>query len=164
MVQEKNESPKKAKSTLLLCAMILTAIAVLPTTIILFIGMLPTIVARVTDGTKEKSRVLTVGFMNFAGCFPVWFQMLQAGHKFEIALTFIANPFYIIIMYGGAVVGYLIDWGLSGFVASIMVQRGHRRLEEIKKTQEEIIERWGREVSGEIPLDIHGFPVEQKEK
>jgi hypothetical protein len=164
MTKEKKVSSKKGKSTLLLCGMILTAVVILPTTVIFFIGMLPTIVIRLADKSAEKSRVLTIGFMNFAACFPIWFQMLQAGHKFDIALSFIANPFNIVIMYGGALIGYMIEWGLSGLVAGLMVQRGQKRLETIKKNQEEIIERWGREVSGEIPLDIYGFPVEQKEK
>jgi hypothetical protein len=164
MSKGKDKSSKKGKKTILLCGMLLTAVAILPTTVIIFIGMLPTIVVRLADRTAEKSRVLTIGFMNFAGCFPIWFQMLQAGHKFDIALTYIANPFNIVIMYGAALVGYIIEWGLSGLVAGIMVQRGHKRLEDIKKAQGEIIERWGREVSGEIPLDIYGFPIEQKEK
>lgn len=164
MAEEKKAKSKKGKSTVLLCAMALAAVAVLPTTVIFFIGMIPTIVVRITDKSKDRSRVLTVGFMNFAACFPFWFKLIQGGHKFDVALSLVANPFNIVVMYSGALVGYLIEWSLSGFIAGMMVQRGQKRLEAIKKTQEELVERWGREVSGEIPLDIHGFPVEHKEK
>ncbi len=166
MADDKKDKPKSksGQSKILLSAMALTAVAVLPTTVILFIGMMPTIVVRITDKSKDRSRVLTVGFMNFAACFPIWFQLVKGGHKFDVALSLVADPFNIVMMYAGALIGYLIEWSLSGFIAGMMVQRGHKRLEAIKKTQEEIIERWGREVSGEIPLDIYGFPVEHKEK
>lgn len=164
MAKDKKETSKAGKGKVLLCAMALTAVAILPTTVLFFIGMMPTIAVRLTERSKQRTRVLTVGFMNFAACFPFWFKLVQSGHKFDVALSLIADPFNIVVMYGGALVGYLIEWGLSGVIAGMMVQRGHKRLEAIKKNQEELIERWGREVSGEIPLDIHGFPVEHKEK
>lgn len=150
------------KSRLLLSMMLLTSIAVLPTTIIFFIGMLPTFAARMTDQGKQKTRVLTVGFMNFAACFPFWYKLMQGGHKFDFAVSLVLDPFNIVVMYGGALVGYMIEWGLSGFVAGLMVQRGRKRLEDIKKTQVELVERWGSEVAGDRPLDRFGFPVETK--
>lgn len=152
------------KKKLMLVFMVLTSVALLPTTVIFFVGMLPTIAARLGDRTKTRTRVLTIGFMNFAACFPFWFKLMQQGHKFDIAVSIILDPMNISIMYAGAVVGYLIEWSLSGFVAGLMIQRGRHRLENIKKIQEAMTQRWGREVSGEIPVDIHGFPAEAKEK
>lgn len=158
---KKNNSAQKK---VMLSFMVLTSIALLPTTVIFFIGMMPTIAIRLSDRSKQKARVLTIGFMNFASCFPFWFKLMQQGHKFENAVSIILDPMNLSIMYGGAVVGYLIEWSLSGFVAGMMVQKGRRRLETIKKMQDDLAQKWGREVSGEIPLDIHGFPVEGKEK
>lgn len=155
---------KGTKHRLLLVAMMLTSVAVLPTTVIFFIGMLPTFVARLTDRSRQRTRVLTIGFMNFAGCFPFWFQLMQGGHKFELAVSLVLDPFNIVIMYGGAVVGYMIEWGLSGVVAGLMVQKGRKRLEEIKEIQKSFVDRWGVEVAGDLPLDRFGFPVEKKEE
>ena len=153
-----------AKKRVLLCAMLLTSIAVLPTTVLFFVGMMPTIAVRIADKTSKRTRVLTVGFMNFAGCFPFWYKLMQGGHKFDLAVNLVLDPFNICVMYGGALIGYMIEWGLAGMVAGMMVQKGRKRLEVIKKTQEEFIERWGREVTGDFPLDIFGFPVENKDK
>jgi hypothetical protein len=42
-----------------------------------------------------------------------------------------------------------------------MVQAGTARSGAIKRRQAELIERWGKEVTGEIPTDRHGFPLEE---
>ena len=160
----KKTAKNSAQKRIMLIFMVLTSIALLSSTIIFFVGMLPTIAARLADKTRQRSRVLTIGFMNFAACFPFWFKLMQQGHKTDNAVAIITDPMTIIIMYGGALVGYLIEWSLSGFVAGMMVQKGRRRLETIKKTQEDMIARWGKEVSGEVSLDINGFPIEAKEK
>jgi biotin transporter BioY len=160
----KAKGNKSGQKKLMLTFMVLTSVALLPTTVIFFIGMMPTIAIRLSDRSRQRTRVLTIGFMNFASCFPFWFQLMQKGHKFDVAVNIILDPMNLSIMYGGAVAGYLIEWSLSGFVAGMMVQKGRRRLENIKKMQDDMVQRWGREVSGEIPLDIHGFPVETKEK
>lgn len=167
MAKKKKSTPtnSKGKRNLMLTFMLLTSIALLPTTILFFIGMLPTIAARLGDRSREKTRVMTIGFMNFAACFPFWFKLMQQGHKFEVAINLAIDPFNVSVMYGGAFIGYLIEWSLSGFVAGLMVQKGRKRLENIKKAQEDMIERWGREVSGEVPLDAYGFPSDlPKEK
>lgn len=153
-----------SKSRLLLVAFLLSAVAVLPTTTLFFIGLLPTIIARFVDKSRQKNRTLTIGFLNFAACFPFWFKLVNNGHTFDRAIEIIADPLNIVIMYSGALTGYLIDWGLSGIVASMMVQKGHKRLNDIKKIQESLIERWGGEVSGDIPLDAQGFPVVPKKE
>lgn len=162
--KKKSKMNSPFKSRLLLVGMLLTSIAVLPTTLLIFIGMMPTIIARFTEKTRQGTRVLTIGFMNFAGCFPFWFKLMQSGHKFEAAVALVTDPFNIVIMYGSAVVGYMIEWGLAGFVAGLMVQKGRKRLDEIKKIQEDITKRWGPEVTGDIPLDRFGFPVSNNEQ
>ena len=161
---KKKSGNTKGKRNLMLTFMLLTSIALLPTTVIFFIGMLPTIAARLGDRSREKTRVMTIGFMNFAACFPFWFQLMQKGHKFDVAVSLALDPFNISVMFGGALIGYLIEWSLSGFVAGMMVQKGRRRLEHIKKAQQDMIERWGKEVSGEVPLDMYGFPSDAKDK
>lgn len=152
---------KSYKSNVLLAAFLLAALAVLPTTILFFIGMLPTFVSRFADHSRQKSRTMTIGFMNFAACFPFWYMLLKSGHTFDKSVEVLADPLHIIIMYSGALAGYLIDWGLSGIVATIMVQKGHKRVKEIKKIHEDLMERWGPEVSGDLPLDQNGFPVQK---
>ncbi len=160
----KSKSKSSVKSRILLAGFFVTSIAILPTTVLLFFGMLPSVIARFVDRSKLKTQTLTISFMNFAAVFPFWFQLIQQEHILRNALDILLDPLHIVIMYGGAVMGYLIDWGLTGIVASMMVQKGQNRLKLIRKTQQELIKRWGEEVSGEIPLDPFGFPVVSKKE
>lgn len=148
------------RSRLLLSVMGLTSIAALPTTVIFFVGMMPTIIVRFTDKKKSRTRVFTVGFMNFAACFPFWFDLMHKGHTFPNAIELIGNPMTIVIMYFGAGMGYLIEWCLAGFVGGLLIARGKKKLDDIIKMQEVLTDRWGAEVSGQISLDPDGFPID----
>lgn len=159
----KKKKKASAPDRILLVIFLITAVVFVPTTFMLFIGLMPTIVARLVDRTKERTKVLTVGFMNFAGCAPFWLQMVRDGHTLEVALNIMTQPSTVVVMYSAALAGYLIEWAMTGVFASLMVQKGQKRLEDIKNLQAELVKRWGVEVTGEIPLDAQGFPIETKE-
>lgn len=136
-------------------------IVFLPTTIFLFFAMMPTLVAGLVDRSGKGTRALTVGAMNLAGCTPFLLELWTGGHTAENAMILISNPRTVIVIYCAAGIGYLIDWAMSGIVATVMIQRSASRLKEIKKRQAELVERWGREVTGLLPLDAYGFPFEK---
>lgn len=166
MAKKSSSSKSKKKGVrgrLLLAGLLLTSLAILPTTVLFFIGMLPAIICRFVDHSRLKQRTLTVAFMNFAAVFPFWYKMVTTDHNFEQTVNILTEPMNIVIMYGGALLGYMIDWGVSGIVSSMVVQKGQNRLRKIKELQSELVERWGEEVSGEIPLDAQGFPLKQKQ-
>lgn len=159
---------KKAKASsrgwglqILLVVVLLAAILLMPTTILILFGMLPTIVAALVD-RKGGARAITVGSINLCGCMPFLLDLwIKGGHTTEYAVGLITNPYTIIVMYSAAGLGYMIDWALSGIVATIVIQRSSVRLKAIKTRQEEMIERWGREVTGEMALDSEGFPIDE---
>lgn len=136
------------------------AVVALPSTVILLVGLLPTMVAVLIDRSKKRTKSLTVGAMNVAGCVPFLIDLWTTANTLENALSVISDPRTIVVIYSAAAIGYLIDWALSGIVATLMVQRAESRRAEIKKRHADLIERWGREVTGEIPLDPYGFPIE----
>lgn len=146
----------------MLAVFAVASVVFLPTTVLFFVGMLPTVVARVVDRTPERTKSLTVGFMNFAGFFPFWYQLVDSGHKIDNAMLILSDPMTIVIIYAAALVGYGIEMIMTVVVAGLMVQKGQGRLKAIKSHQEEMVKKWGQEVTGEIPLDQYGFPVENK--
>lgn len=156
----KNKKTMSIQSQILLISFIIVAVLFMPTTILLFVGMMPTIGARLMDHTRERVKVFTVGFMNFAGCFPFWYQLVQKGHEMDTALQILGDSMTIIVMYLAAGAGYLIEWAVTGIMSSFMVARGKNRLLEIKRIQEEMIVKWGPEVTGDLRMDLYGFAIE----
>ncbi|MCB9990814.1 MAG: hypothetical protein H6867_05475 [Rhodospirillales bacterium] len=143
---------------------LLTAIVFMPTTIVLMMGMIPTVVAAVIDRSGKGTKALTVGAMNLAGCTPFLIKLWSTGHTSEMAVSLITDPRTMSIMFAAAGIGYLVDWAMSGIVGTLMLQRSTGRIVDIKKKQEALIERWGQEVAGEMPLDAYGFPLEVPEE
>jgi hypothetical protein len=126
--------------------------------IILAVGMIPTIVAAIADRTEGRMRTLSIGAINFAGCAPFIIEVFQKGNNIETAISYISQPRTIVVMYFAAAMGYLINWAMTGIVSSVLVQRTKSRLKDIQKLQSELTDRWGPEVTGTIPLDEFGFP------
>lgn len=129
--------------------------------VVLMIGMIPTIVSMIVDSTKGKVRSITVGCTNFAGCTPFLIEVFKKGNSMETAVSYILEPRTIVVMYMAAGMGYLIDWAMAGIVSSIMVQKAKKRLKDIQKQQTDLVDRWGLEVTGTIPLDEFGFPKDE---
>lgn len=145
---------------ILLIVVLLASILFMPTTILVIFGMLPTIVAALVD-RKGGARAITVGSINLCGCMPFLLDLWTKSHTTDYAVSLITDPRTIIVMYSAAGIGYMIDWALSGIVATIMIQRSSGRLKAIRTRQDEMVERWGREVTGEMVLDSEGFPLDE---
>lgn len=163
MASKKSGKSLSWKSRILLIVFLITAVVFVPTTALLFVGMIPTFVVRLVDNSRERTKVLTIGFMNFAGCFPYWIDLVREGHTLDASVSIITQPMTIVVMYAAAAAGYVIEWGVTGVVSNMMVQRGHKRISDIKDLQERMVKRWGPEVTGDLPLDAQGFPIDNKE-
>jgi hypothetical protein len=144
----------------ILIALLICGLAFMPTMLLVIVGMMPTFTAVFIDRSAEKTRGLTVGALNLAGCMPFLLQLWGGRNTIENAVDIIIDPRTVIVMYCAAGVGYIVDWAVSGLVATIMVQTSASRLENMAKRRAELIARWGQEVTGEIPTDQQGFPIE----
>jgi hypothetical protein len=163
MAKKKKEKAKMGwRGQILLIAGVLTAAVFLPSTFLLLIGMIPTPFAVFVDRTRGKNKVLTVGAMNLAGCSPFLFELWTTDHSFAKSAEIVTDPFAIVVMWSAAAVGYIINWAMTGIVTATIYQRGQARQKAIQKRQQELVERWGQEVTGNLPLDPHGFPVQQE--
>lgn len=141
-------------------------LAFLPTTLILFFGLMPTFAALVIDPTPDKIKTLSVGSMNIAGCVPFLLKLWTSGNgqSVEAAFKLVAQPETLITVYTAAGGGYLIFYAVGGLVSGVMLQSGRSRMEEITKRMGELERKWGREVTGALPLDERGFPEEVVEE
>lgn len=158
---KKKKKQRSFQSQIFLIVGVIMAAVFLPSTFLLLVGMLPTPFAVFVDRTKKKNKVITVGALNLAGCAPFLFELWTTGHDFERSVEIVTDPQAIVVMYSAAAVGYLISWAMTGIVASMMYQRGLARKKAVEKRQKELVERWGREVTGELPLDEFGFAIDE---
>jgi len=176
MAKKKAKAPKKEltkaqkrqkhkrKRSLIFFFSTCMAIVALPTTVFLLVGLLPTFVSFIVDRTKRKAQTMSVGALNLAACSPFLLDLWRHGNSFGMMLDIISDPINIIIMYVGALAGYMVDWTLSGLISGILYKKAEMRVKEIEKKQKELVKRWGKEVTGEIPLTPDGFPLEPQDK
>lgn len=141
-------------------AAFMTAAMNMPTTILLIWGMIPTVVIAAFSRKKDRTRAITVGSLNLAGCTPFLLHLWSIGGTIEDSVIIATDPRFMIVVWGAAGLGYMVDWALSGIVATVLVERAKSRVEAIHKEQDELVERWGREVKGDMPLDAFGFPID----
>ena len=163
--RRQKRAPKKTlKKQIFLILGLLMAVVFLPTTVLLSIAMMPTFAAAVVDKGKRKTKAITVGAMNLAGSMPFLLELWMQGHNFEKAFMIVTDAKAIVVMYAAAAVGYLIDWAMTGVIAGFLLQRGRARVSAIEKRQKELVERWGKEVTGEVAVDQYGFAIEKYEE
>lgn len=159
MAKNKKKKGLGWKGQILSVFAVITAAVFLPSTLLLMIGMIPTPFAVLVDRTRGKSKVITVGAMNLAGCSPFLFELWINEHSFRKSMDIISDPFAIVVMWSAAAVGYILNWAMTGIVSASLFQRGLSRQKYIQKKQKELVERWGPEVTGDMPLDAQGFPA-----
>lgn len=141
------------------------AVLFMASSLIIFAGMMPTIAANLLDKSRQKSRAISVGMMNFAGCVPFLLElwMSPSPNSIDTATAIIMQPRTIIIIYVLAGAGYAIEAAITGMVATLMQQRAQSRLKEIDKQLTEMTDRWNTYVDGSQPLDDFGFPAHRED-
>lgn len=159
--KRKKKSSLSAQMLFLMLLFLIAAALFLPTTVVLFFGMMPTIALFMTDKTQGKTKSLAVGLLNFAGTAYILMQIWTKEHTLEYAMQIMMRPESLIIMYFAAGAGYIIQSVLSGLIANVILHQTRARKEDILRTQEVLEKRWGYEVTGKIPLDAYGFPIEE---
>jgi len=168
--KKKNKAKKKKKFSILSPKTILVLITIvtmiflyMAPAILFFIGMLPTAVVYFIDTASGKSKTLTIGALNFAACFHYMMKIWTHHNPANIALEYLENPKTLIVIYLAAALGYMINYGVTVLVSSVLKQKSEIRLNKIEEAKKRLIERWGEKVDGKKPLDPLGFPIQTRE-
>ncbi len=137
-----------AKGVVLLVASCITGVVFMPTTILLMVGMAPSMVAMFVSGTGRGARASTIAAMNIAGCLPFIFKLWSGENNFSSSLAIVTDAQAIMVIYTAAAFGYMIDWFVTGIVSSYLYQKGMARMKAIKERQTVLINDWGEDVTG----------------
>lgn len=126
---------------LIFLGLMLVAFTILPIVVVLFIGLLPTLTAVVTD-TKNVNKITTIGCLNMSGLIiclhHIFIQLTTPGSTFSIR----ENINDIIIMLCAAALGALLYYILPDLFAFIFKNSTQHRLKIINARLNRYAENW----------------------
>ena len=143
-----------SKLVLALIVALPAMVVLLPTTLMLFVLSLPTIVAFLVDRTRERYLVATVGLLNLCGLLPGLISLWQDGQSLETVFRLLTDMFYWLMAYGAAAVGWGIFVSLPPMVTSYYALVTQHRIQQLRKRQKQLIEEWGDDVTGRHQAEI----------
>lgn len=136
--------------------LITLAIISLPTVLLIFFGLMPSIVAMVIDRTDGRYATFCVLGMNLSGLFPfltdVWFQ----AHTTDMAIRIMTNVFNLLIIYGSAGFGWMLYMALPPVITTFLSAMSERRVATLREKQAQIIEEWGDSVTAILDAEQDG--------
>lgn len=118
----------------------------LPTVLLLFFGLLPTLAAAVGDRSANRFAWLCVGGMNFAGVSPFLFDLWFGGHTLSGALDILTDVFALFVIFGAAGFGWMLYMAVPPVVGAFMGVISQRRVITLRGNQRRLVEQWGDEI------------------
>lgn len=126
---------------------------VMPTLILVLVGMIPTLVALIVDGDRNKSSAFAIGAMNCAGITPFIIDLWIKGQTMDNTFIILRQSSTWLIMLGAAAIGQLIIFAVPPAMASLTLTRAETRLRALKQNLEQLKTTWGPDVATTKPLD-----------
>lgn len=115
----------------------------LPTLLILFCCLLPTLVAAVAERGTGRYAWLCVGGLNFAGALPWLFDLWFGHHTLSYALDQLMGVTLLLVSYGCAGLGWALYLVMPPMILRIVGMTSARRSVRLIADQRKLVERWG---------------------
>ncbi|MBT3990297.1 MAG: hypothetical protein HON14_07630 [Rhodospirillaceae bacterium] len=115
--------------------------------ILLFIGLLPTLVAFIIDKSSKKYSTFCVGAMNITGVFPSLLELWAGQNTIGHAIQIITNVFDLIVMYAAASFGWLLYIAIPPVVNALLAVVAQHRITQLRSRQRELIGEWGEDIT-----------------
>lgn len=122
--------------------------------LVLFIGILPTMVAFVVDKSSGKYATFCVGSMNVTGIFPAIYALWTGKNNMSQAIQIITDVFDLVIMYGAAGIGWILYIIIPTGVSALLTIIGQRRISRLRNRQRELILEWGKDIAEQTDKDV----------
>ncbi len=144
---------KASMKSLLWVFMLAIVIFAFPESVILlFLGLLPTVVALIIDKSPKKYSTFCVGSMNITGVFPAMLELWAGQNNISHAIEIITNVFDLIVMYAAATFGWLLFMAIPPVVNGLLAVVAQHRIAQLRSRQRELIKEWGDDIIAR-PLD-----------
>ncbi len=124
----------------------------LPTMLLLFAGMLPTLVAALTDRSNSRYAWICVGGLNFAGLSPAVLTLWFGHHEITYALHLVTNVRVMLMAYMAAAAGWGLYFLAPPIVLTVMAATSKRRASSLHSQLKKLEEEWGNEVQSKSAM------------
>jgi len=124
----------------------------LPTVVLIFFGMLPTVVSAIIDRTPKRNATFCIGGINLCGVSPYMMDLWLGNNSMEGAMWILTDVFSLAVMYGAASFGWMIFQSLPPVVATFITVIAQSKVSSLRSTQKKLVEEWGEDVG--TPQDI----------
>lgn len=153
--EQMDERRRRGRSNLTWMLVVGTFLLVIaaPTMIVLFFGMLPTLVAYIIDRSSQKSATFCVGAINLIGVFPYIIDLWIDLNTIDAALNDFTDLFAMLVMYSAAAFGWLLFMTMPAVVASFVTVLQQRKVAQLRGEQKELIDEWGAEVAALVEME-----------
>ncbi len=129
--------------------MLFGSLAIMPTTILFVIGMIPTLVSVYVDKDPKKRSAYAIGSLNLAPVIGYTIILWSEGHLMSNLMIMLTNPTTLMIIYFSAWVGWVIHYFIPPIVAEFVKKSALKRLKTIKIEQARLVKDWGDGVRGD---------------
>lgn len=145
----KTEKQSSWPGRLFLILLLIGGAYFMPIAVILVVGLLPTATATLIERQGEHTATMTVGPLNIAGVVPLIIELFDGVATLDRALILLADPSNWLVMYGSAAAGWMLFYAIPPVVTAVVIYRSEQRLQSLRQQQEQLVEEWGQEVSGQ---------------
>jgi hypothetical protein len=124
----------------------------LPTMLLMFAGMLPTLVAALTDRSNSRYAWICVGGLNFAGLSPAVLTLWFGHHEITYALHQVTSVRVMLLAYVAAACGWALYFIAPPIVLTVMAATSKRRASALHSQLKKLEEEWGSEVQSKVAM------------
>lgn len=114
-----------------------------PASMILAMGLLPTLVAYLTDRDPEGYAAVTVGGFSFAALVPFLLTFWEGPHTLSAALAITIDVTTLVVVYAAAAIGWVLYLWMPAIAAVYLKMSADSRTQNMQREQEHLIKEWG---------------------
>ncbi len=151
-----NKAPKKKGRLGLYTILVVLGFAapfMLPTVVLVFAGMIPTLVTLFVDKDRHNSSAIAIGAMNCAGITPFVIDLWAKGHTMGNAMHILSEPSSWLVILGAAAIGQMIVSIVPQAMATVTLAHSEMRIKTLKQNLEQLKNSWGPDVGTTKPIE-----------
>ncbi|HEY1720678.1 MAG TPA: acyl-CoA synthetase [Magnetospirillaceae bacterium] len=115
----------------------------LPTLLLLFVGMLPTLAAAFAERGTARQAWVSVGGLNFAGLSNWLLALWFSHHTLSYAIELLRTITPILVAYGASALGWALYLAMPPLVNAVTSVTSQRRVITLAAQQRKLVEQWG---------------------